>query len=300
MSGGKEQVDGKVTGRASPGKGAVPAAIQIDDVPRSSLQREAFVELTGVTKCYGESLTVLDAVDLVIEEGEFLGIVGASGSGKTTLMNLIGCLDRPSAGRYVLDGEDLSKLPDDSLSDIRNRKIGFVFQAFNLIHEMTVLENVEVPLFYKMVPRRKRRSRCLELLQAVGLSHRVTHYPNQLSGGECQRVAIARALVNDPAILLADEPTGNLDSKSGIEILKLFRGLHDQGRTIIMVTHNIELTRDFSRVIELRDGRVLRDFRPGGKGDPVPDNEESHPLVDVVGDRPDDPRESRPVEEDAS
>ena len=205
------------------------------------------------------ALTVLDDIELSIDEGEFVGFVGASGSGKTTLMNILGCLDRPSEGKYFLLGDDISSLSDDRLSRIRNQRIGFVFQSFNLIPELTVLENVEVPLFYKKTTRSKRKGKCLELLDAVGLSERTTHHPAQLSGGECQRVAIARALVNEPTVLLADEPTGNLDSRSGMEILKLFHDLHRSGKSILIVTHNLEIAAGLPRVVELRDGRVLSD-----------------------------------------
>ena len=220
------------------------------------------VELRNIDKVYGSAgaeLRVLKGIDLEIREGEFVGIVGASGSGKTTLMNILGCLDRPSLGTYRLDGTNVSELSDDELSLVRNRSIGFVFQSFNLIPQLTVLENVEVPLFYGRVPKRKRHDMCRELLDAVGLSHRLTHYPTQLSGGECQRVAIARALVNRPALLLTDEPTGNLDSKNGEEVLKLFYDLNASGRTIIMVTHNPEIAELLPRVVELRDGQVLGD-----------------------------------------
>jgi putative ABC transport system ATP-binding protein len=222
----------------------------------------ALVELEKIEKVYGTkeaSLTVLKDVDLSIQEGEFVGIVGASGSGKTTLMNILGCLDRPTRGRYLLSGRDISAMSDDKLSSIRNLKIGFVFQSFNLIPELTVLENVEVPLFYMKMPKRRRKGKCLELLEAVGLSERLKHQPAQLSGGECQRVAIARALVNDPAMVLADEPTGNLDTKSGKEILKLFHELHRAGRTMVVVTHNLEIASELPRAVEFRDGKILSD-----------------------------------------
>jgi putative ABC transport system ATP-binding protein len=218
------------------------------------------VELRGIDKVYGRppsELRVLRQVDLEILAGEFVGIVGASGSGKTTLMNILGCLDRPTRGTYRLDGVDVSALSDDELSLARNRSIGFVFQSFNLISQLTVLENVEVPLFYGRIPRRRRAAVCRELLDAVGLSRRTSHYPTQLSGGECQRVAIARALVNQPALLLTDEPTGNLDSHNGEEVLKLFRQLNARGHTIVMVTHNPEIAASLPRVIELRDGQIL-------------------------------------------
>jgi len=215
------------------------------------------VELQGIEKVYGADLAVLKGIDLTIAEGEFVGIVGASGSGKTTLMNILGCLDRPTRGTYRLDDQDVSRYDDDELSKVRNRSIGFVFQSFNLIPQLTVLENVEVPLFYNRTPRRDRHARCKELLDAVGLSHRTGHNPTQLSGGECQRVAIARALVNQPALLLTDEPTGNLDSVNGAEVLRLFHDLNAQGKTIIMVTHNPEIADVLPRVVELRDGEVL-------------------------------------------
>jgi putative ABC transport system ATP-binding protein len=217
------------------------------------------VELRGLEKVYGRGRTevrVLEGLDLTVAEGEFLGIVGASGSGKTTLMNILGCLDRPTKGSYRLDGKDVARLDDDELSRVRNASIGFVFQSFNLIAQMTVLENVELPLFYSKLPRRKRHPLCLELIEAVGLSHRLGHCPAQLSGGECQRVAIARALVNRPALLLTDEPTGNLDSKNGDEVLRLFRELNAKGRTIVMVTHNPEIAGSLPRVIEMSDGAI--------------------------------------------
>jgi putative ABC transport system ATP-binding protein len=220
------------------------------------------VELRGVEKDYGSGenpLTVLRSIHLSIGEGEFVGIVGASGSGKTTLMNILGCLDRPTRGEYLLNGEGVSGFDDDRLSWIRNRSIGFVFQSFNLVQQLTVLENVEVPLFYKHTPRRRRKKRCLELLEAVGLSHRLGHHPSQLSGGESQRVAIARALANDPAMLLTDEPTGNLDTKTGEEVLKLFHELHQAGRTIVMVTHNQSIAGELPRVVEMLDGRIESD-----------------------------------------
>jgi putative ABC transport system ATP-binding protein len=224
----------------------------------------SLVKLEEIKKVYGEKenkLTVLEEIHLTVREGEFLGIVGASGSGKTTLMNILGCLDRPTQGRYFLNGQDISRLDDDRLSHIRNTRIGFVFQSFNLIPELTVLENLEVPLFYKKTSKGKRREKCLELLEAVGLSHRLRHYPTQLSGGECQRAAIARSLVNDPTMVLADEPTGNLDSRSGKEILKIFHKLHGLGTTLIMVTHNLDITAQLPRTVEMSDGRITKDHK---------------------------------------
>lgn len=225
---------------------------------------DCVIELSGLEKDYGSGdnvLTVLSNLNLSVERGEFVGIVGASGSGKTTLMNILGCLDLPSRGRYMLNGLDVSGYDDDQLSRIRNESIGFVFQSFNLVSQLTVIENVEVPMFYRRTARRTRKARCLELIDSVGLSHRVHHHPNQLSGGECQRVAIARSLANDPAILLTDEPTGNLDTKIGQEVLELFHELHRSGRTIIMVTHNPEITAQLPRVVEMRDGRIQEDHR---------------------------------------
>ena len=230
----------------------------------ANAERAAVLTLENIVKDYktgDTSLRVLHGIDLDIRRGEFVGIVGASGSGKTTLMNIIGCLDHATSGSYSLNGENVSQLNDDRLARERNRSIGFVFQSFNLIPQLTVLENVEVPLFYSGTPRRSRHERCARLLDAVGMSHRLTHYPTQLSGGESQRVAIARSLVNQPALLLADEPTGNLDSQNGSEVLQLFHDLHADGKTIVMVTHNPDIARTLPRVVEFRDGRILRDTR---------------------------------------
>jgi putative ABC transport system ATP-binding protein len=222
----------------------------------------ALLELEGINKVYGEgevALHVLRDVNLSIEERELVALIGASGSGKSTLMNILGCLDRPSTGTYRLRGEDVSRLSDDRLSEIRNREIGFVFQSFMLVPQLTVLENVEVPLFYRGLPRPKRHVRAREVLGLVGLAARIGHKPPQLSGGERQRVAIARALVNDPLLLLADEPTGNLDSRTGEEILKLFDGLHAEGHTILMVTHDPKVADRTQRRVTIRDGRIIED-----------------------------------------
>jgi putative ABC transport system ATP-binding protein len=193
-----------------------------------------------------------------------VAIMGFSGSGKSTLMNLLGCLDRPTSGAYYLDGIDVATLPDDELSAVRGRRIGFVFQAFNLISELTVVENVEVPLFYQRLPAPERRARAIESLQRVGLGDRLGHRPSQLSGGQQQRVAIARALVTNPAILMADEPTGNLDTATGESILALFEALHEQGLTLIMVTHDDRIAGRCERVVRLRDGSIESD-RAGGR-----------------------------------
>ena len=218
---------------------------------------DTILKLESLSKSFGSgdaTVRVLRSLDLEVRRGEMVGIVGASGSGKTTMLNILGCLDRPTTGHYYLDGHDVSRYTDDELSRIRNRSIGFVFQSFNLIPQLTVLENVDVPLFYMRVPLRERKRRCLALLDAVGLSHRLTHYPTTLSGGEQQRVAIARALVNEPVLVLADEPTGNLDSKSGADVLRLLNDLHAQGRTIVMVTHNPAIAEELPRCVEMKDG----------------------------------------------
>ncbi len=224
------------------------------------------VELAGIEKQYGSGsspLTVLRGIDLSIEQGEFVAIVGASGSGKTTLMNLLGLLDHPTRGHYLLAGEDVAGFDDDRRSRMRGRAIGFVFQSFHLIPELSVLENVELAGFYQRQPKKQRRARSLELLTAVGLAQRLDHRPSELSGGECQRVAVARALFPAPALLLADEPTGNLDTHSGADVLGLFRSLHASGHTIVMVTHNSEIAASIPRRVEMRDGRVVSDERTG-------------------------------------
>jgi len=219
------------------------------------------IEAENLTKTYmmGETLVrALDDASLSIEKGELVAIVGSSGSGKTTLMNLLGCLDRATAGTYRLDDEDVAGLDDDELARLRNRTIGFIFQTFNLITRTTAVENVEIPLLYAG-ERRKVRARALEALERMGLEERSAHFPNQLSGGENQRVAIARALVNQPSILLADEPTGNLDSTTGAEILAVFEQLNAEGVTTIVVTHDTEVAERCRRRIMLRDGRIIED-----------------------------------------
>ncbi|HEY4870879.1 MAG TPA: ABC transporter ATP-binding protein [Candidatus Dormibacteraeota bacterium] len=222
------------------------------------------ITLEGITKVYrtGEvEVAALKGISLHIPEGEFVAIMGPSGSGKSTLMNLIGCLDQPSSGRYILDGYDVSALTDDQLAWIRNRKIGFVFQSYNLIPRASAVHNVEMPLIYAG-DNLQRRERAMAALESVGLLERASHLPSELSGGQQQRVAVARALVTDPAILLADEPTGNLDSESSLEIMRLLRDLNQQGRTIVLITHEPDIAAFAQRVVRVRDGVIVSDERP--------------------------------------
>lgn len=203
----------------------------------------------------------LDDVSLSIEDGEYLAIMGPSGSGKSTLMNVLGLLDVPTSGRYFLEGRDVSGLSETELARIRNRTVGFVFQTFNLLPRQTLLENVELPMIYANIPLAQRRRLAREMLEQVGLGHRVHHRPNEISGGECQRAAISRALVNNPKIILADEPTGNLDSKSGEAIMNIFNELNEQGKTVIVVTHSEEIANRARRIIRLRDGKIIGEER---------------------------------------
>lgn len=212
-----------------------------------------------------QKLEVLRGVDLSIESGEYVAIMGPSGSGKSTLMNILGCLDTPSTGRYELDGEQVAGLNEDQLADIRNRKIGFVFQTYNLLPRQSAQSNVALPLVYSGVGAAKRRELALDALKAVGLGERANHRPNELSGGERQRVAVARALINRPSIILADEPTGNLDTKTSVEIMKLFGDLHRAGNTIILVTHEPDIAEYALRVVRLRDGAIESDSPGMGK-----------------------------------
>ena len=222
----------------------------------------ALIEIRELKKTYemgAETVRALDGVDLTVEKGEYLAIMGASGSGKSTLMNLLGCLDTPTSGSYLLNGTAVQELDDEALAAIRNREIGFVFQTFNLLSRTTALENVELPLVYAAISRKERRERARRALERVGLGDRMDHRPNQLSGGQRQRVAIARALVNEPSILLADEPTGNLDSATSTEIMALFDELHAGDNTILLVTHEQDIAAHADRQVVLRDGRVLSD-----------------------------------------
>jgi len=220
--------------------------IQLDDIQKSYLMGKL-------------ELKVLKGISLEIFKNEYVALMGPSGSGKSTLMNLLGCLDSPSAGRYVLNGKDVSKMPDDDLAEVRNKEIGFVFQQFNLLPRLTAAENVALPLVYNGSSKKVRTRLSLEMLDRVGLSDRSQHKPNELSGGQNQRVAIARALVNNPSIILADEPTGNLDSKTSIEIMKIFDKIQSEGNTVILVTHEEEIANFARRIIRLRDGLIESD-----------------------------------------
>ncbi|GAA1252328.1 ABC transporter ATP-binding protein [Pseudonocardia aurantiaca] len=222
------------------------------------------IELDGVSKIYktgAVELRALDSVNLTIADGDLVAIMGPSGSGKSTMMNILGCLDVPSEGRYRLDGIDVGRLRDNRLADIRNTRIGFVFQSFNLIPRTSAARNVELPLIYAGVGGRARRTRARAALERVGLGERIRHMPNELSGGQQQRVAIARALVTEPTMILADEPTGNLDSVSTVEIMRLLVELNDAGRTVLLITHEDEVAAFAKRVVRLRDGRIVSDVR---------------------------------------
>lgn len=229
------------------------------------------IRMKGIVKRFyigqPNELEILKGIDLEVHEGEFVSIVGASGSGKSTLMNIIGALDRPTAGDYELDGVPMRDVPDDMLSEIRNCKIGFVFQTFNLIPRSSALSNVELPMLYAGVPAGKRTARAKELLAQVGMEERMKHQPNELSGGQKQRVAIARAMANDPAIILADEPTGALDSSTGRMVMDLFHRLHrEQGKTIVLITHNPELAAETQKIVTISDGQVVRTEKGAGAG----------------------------------
>jgi putative ABC transport system ATP-binding protein len=227
------------------------------------------IETQDLWKTYvmgSEEIHALRGVDLSLERGEYVAIMGPSGSGKSTLMNLIGCLDTPTKGSYLLNGKQVSQMNDNELARVRNEEIGFVFQTFNLLPRASALHNVELPLVYAGVPSKERQERAREALRKVELGDRMDHKPNELSGGQRQRVAIARALVNNPSIVLADEPTGNLDTKTGVEIMSLFQRLHDTGNTIVLVTHEADIAAHAHRVVHIRDGRVEKDVATGAPG----------------------------------
>jgi putative ABC transport system ATP-binding protein len=226
------------------------------------MSNQEIIRLIDVKKHYkvgSQIVKALRSITLNIYKNEYVALMGASGSGKSTLMNILGCLDTPTAGSYFLNKMDVSKMNDNQLAEIRNKEIGFVFQTFNLLPRQTALENVTLPLIYAGLPKSKRIEKALQVLESVHLSDRVTHKPNELSGGQRQRVAVARALVNDPSIILADEPTGNLDSKTSVEMMGLFEEIHKQGNTVIVVTHEEDIARHAHRIIRLRDGEVATD-----------------------------------------
>ena len=223
---------------------------------------QTVIDIQGITKTYVNgklSVPVLYGIDLQVNKGEFVSIMGPSGSGKSTFMNILGCLDRPTTGSYRLNGDEVATLSDDELAFVRNKQIGFVFQSFNLLTKLTAVENVALPMIYAGMDKKTRNERAAALLASVGLGDRMDHLPSELSGGQRQRVAIARALANNPAIIMADEPTGNLDSKSTIDVMNIFRGLYDEGSTIILVTHEPEIATYASRNVVLRDGLIVED-----------------------------------------
>ncbi len=222
----------------------------------------SLIEIKDMYKIYnpGENeVRAIDGVNLTIEHGEFVAIIGQSGSGKSTLMNMLGLLDVPTSGTYLLDGQDVDGLSDDDLSEIRNKEIGFIFQGFNLVTSLTAVENVELPLVYRGMKKDERHKLAVDALNRVGLSHRLDHLPKQMSGGQQQRVAIARAVAARPPIILADEPTGNLDSHSGIEVMKILHELHEEGRTVILITHDNDIAQEAQRVIRIQDGQIVSD-----------------------------------------
>lgn len=222
----------------------------------------SLIEIKDMYKIYnpGENeVRAIDGVNLTIEHGEFVAIIGQSGSGKSTLMNMLGLLDVPTSGKYLLNGKDVEGLSDDELSEIRNKEIGFIFQGFNLVTSLTAVENVELPLVYRGMKKEQRNKLAIEALDRVGLSHRLDHLPKQMSGGQQQRVAIARAVAARPPIILADEPTGNLDSHSGVEVMKILHELHEEGRTVILITHDNDIANEAQRVIRIQDGQIVSD-----------------------------------------
>lgn len=226
----------------------------------------SIIQIENLHKAYpmgNSSLTVLADFNLQVNQGDYIAIMGPSGSGKSTLLNILGCLDRPTGGTYTLNDQDVTQLPDDQLSNIRGQQIGFIFQSYNLIAQLNVVENIEIPMFYQGVPEKQGRQRAIELAERVGLGDRITHRPSELSGGQQQRVAIARALANDPLFILADEPTGNLDSKSGREILLILDELHQMGKTLLVITHDDAIAQRAHKTIHLLDGRIDRIVQNG-------------------------------------
>lgn len=226
----------------------------------------SLIEIRDMYKIYnpGENeVRAIDGVNLTIEHGEFVAIIGQSGSGKSTLMNMLGLLDVPTSGKYLLNGKDVDGLSDDELSEIRNKEIGFIFQGFNLVTSLTAVENVELPLVYRGMKKDERNRLAIEALDRVGLSHRLDHLPKQMSGGQQQRVAIARAVAARPPIILADEPTGNLDSHSGVEVMKILHELHEEGRTVILITHDNDIANEAQRIIRIQDGQIVSDIING-------------------------------------
>ncbi len=226
------------------------------------MRPSSVIHLENIRKSYfigKNELPVLKGIDLDIFKNEYVALMGPSGSGKSTLMNMLGCLDTPTSGKYILSGHDVSKMEDDALASVRNKEIGFVFQQFNLMPRLSALENVAVPLIYAGIPKKERDDKARHMLERVGLGERYKHKPNELSGGQCQRVAIARALVNDPSLILADEPTGNLDTKTSIEIMEIFGKIHASGNTVVLVTHEEDIAAHARRVVRLRDGLIESD-----------------------------------------
>jgi putative ABC transport system ATP-binding protein len=226
------------------------------------MRPSSVIHLENIRKSYfigKNELPVLKGIDLDIFKNEYVALMGPSGSGKSTLMNMLGCLDTPTSGKYILSGHDVSKMEDDALASVRNKEIGFVFQQFNLMPRLSALENVAVPLIYAGIPKKERDDKARFMLERVGLGERYKHKPNELSGGQCQRVAIARALVNDPSLILADEPTGNLDTKTSIEIMEIFGKIHSSGNTVVLVTHEEDIAAHARRVVRLRDGLIESD-----------------------------------------
>jgi len=248
------------------------------------MTQKSIIQIIDLTKIYGLGdiqVKALDEVSLMVSEGEFVAIMGPSGSGKSTLMNILGCLDRPTEGKYFLAGEDVSEMDKVQLATIRNQKLGFIFQAYNLLPRVSALENVMLPLLYntqKEISEEEQRKRALITLEEVGLGDRVHHQPHELSGGQSQRVAIARALVNEPVLILADEPTGNLDTKSSVEIMSILTKLHDEGKTIVMVTHEDDIASFAQRIIRFRDGRIDTDKPNGHKPVHLVKKEVDHEL----------------------